>query len=51
MILRNKVILVSRGEPVEQFQGYVESLLRSGSPFRRSCGKMNQRKWYPDKES
>jgi hypothetical protein len=40
--------LVSRGEPVEQFRGYVESLLRSDSAFRRSYGKMNRRKWFPD---
>jgi len=40
--------LVSRGEPVEQFRGYVESLIRSDSAARRSCGKMSRRKWFPD---
>jgi hypothetical protein len=40
--------LVSRGEPVEQFRGYVESLLRLDSAFRRSYGKVNRRKWFPD---
>jgi hypothetical protein len=40
--------LVSRGEPVEQFRGLVEGLLRSDSAFRRSYGKMNRHKWFPD---
>lgn len=40
--------LVSRGEPVAQFRDYVESLLRSNSFIRRSCGKMIRRKWFPD---
>ena len=40
--------LASRGEPVEQFRDYVESLLRSNSFIRRSCGKMIRRKWFPD---
>lgn len=40
--------LVSRGEPVEQFRDYVESLLRSNSFFRRSCGKKCRKKWFPN---
>ena len=40
--------LVSRGEPVEQFRDYVESLLRSNSFIRRGCGKMIRRKRFPD---
>ncbi len=40
--------LVSRGEPIEQFHDYVESLLRSNSFFRRRCGKIIRRKWFPD---
>ena len=39
--------LVSRGEPVEQFRDYVESLLRSNSFIRRSCGKECRKKWFP----
>ncbi len=40
--------LVSRGEPIEQFHDYVESLLRSNSFFWRSCGRMIRRKWFPN---
>jgi hypothetical protein len=40
--------LVSRGEPIEHFRDYVESLLRSNSFIRRGCGKMIRRKWLPD---
>jgi len=40
--------LVSRGEPIEHFRDYVESLLRSNSFIRRGCGKMIRRKWFPD---
>jgi hypothetical protein len=40
--------LVSRGEPVEQFRDYVESLLRSNSFIRRGCGKLIRHKWFPD---
>jgi len=40
--------LVSRGEPVEQFRDYVESLLRSNSFIRGSCGKECRRRWFPN---
>jgi len=40
--------LVSRGEPVEQFRDYVESLLRSNSFIRRRCGKECRKKWFPN---
>jgi hypothetical protein len=40
--------LVSRGEPVEQFRDYVESLLRSNSFIRRGCGRMIRCKRFPD---
>lgn len=40
--------LVERGEPIEQFRDYVESLLRSDSFIRRGSGKMIRRKWFPD---
>jgi len=40
--------LVSRGEPIEQFRDYVESLLRSNSFIRRGGGKMIRRRWFPD---
>ena len=43
--------LVSRGEPVEQFRDYVESLLRSNSFIRRSCGKECRKKWFPNMTS
>ena len=39
--------LVSRGEPVEQFRDYVESLLQSNSFIRRSAGKECRKKWFP----
>ena len=39
--------LVSRGEPVEQFRDYVESLLKSNSFIRRSRGKECREKWFP----
>lgn len=40
--------LVSRGEPVEQFRDHVESLVRSNSFIRRSCGKDCRKKWFPN---
>jgi len=40
--------LVSRGDPVEQFRGQVEVLIRSNSFFRRSSGKQCRKKWFPD---
>lgn len=40
--------LVSRGEPIEHFRDYVESLLRSNSFIRRGRGKKIRRKWFPD---
>ncbi len=43
--------LVSRGEPVEQLRDYVESLLRSNSFIRRSCGKECRKKLLPDMTS
>jgi hypothetical protein len=40
--------LVSRGEPVQQFRGHVEALVRSNSASRRSCGKECRKKWFPN---
>jgi len=40
--------LVSRGEPLEQFRGYVAGLLRSGDPAEHHFGKGAARIWFPD---
>jgi hypothetical protein len=40
--------LVRRGEPVEQFRGYVDSLRHSGSADRRRFGDLNHRIWFPE---
>lgn len=41
--------MVSRGEPVEQFRGHVEALIRSDSASLRRCGKACQRAWFPNR--
>ncbi len=40
--------LVIRGEPLEQFRGYVAGLLQSANPDRPRFGKMNAQIWFPD---
>jgi hypothetical protein len=40
--------LVRRGEPVEQFRGYVDTLRHSDSADRRKCGDLNHRIWFPE---
>lgn len=40
--------LVRRGESVEQFRGYAQSLLQSDSGYRRRLGRNLQRSWFPD---
>jgi len=39
-------VLVSRGEPVEQFRNYVQSLVRSDSCARRKLGDSIRKKWF-----
>ena len=40
--------LVSRGEPAEQFRGYVAGLLQSEDPDRRRFGTRAASVWFPD---
>ena len=40
--------LVSRGEPLEQFRGYVTSLLHSNSSAERQFGEGTARIWFPE---
>lgn len=40
--------LVRRGQPVEQFRAYVDSLRHSDSADRRRFGDLNHRIWFPE---
>ena len=41
-------VLVSRGEPIEDFREHIQVLLQSTSRHRRSIGRKLGQKWFPD---